>query len=90
MLSYNRKTAIAIDTIINQKRFNDGANESRFLRHFFPKKCIFGGYHAIPMLMLYKLYFVFIIRGEIILRICCHWPKKKYSSSNYEAIRKCR
>jgi F0F1-type ATP synthase alpha subunit len=28
--SYNRKTAIAIDTIINQKRFNDGANDSRF------------------------------------------------------------
>lgn len=27
----SRKTAIAIDTIINQKRFNDGANESNYL-----------------------------------------------------------
>lgn len=31
MCSFDRKTAIAIDTIINQKRFNEGSDEKKKL-----------------------------------------------------------
>ena len=70
---YCRKTAIAIDTIINQKRFNDGDEESRSLL-FYSRVT---SKHS------------FSYRKEAILYLCCHWPEEKYSCPNSTATHQC-
>lgn len=63
------KTAIAIDTIINQKRFNDGDDESKSMAG----SCVATGLDACLLLL---------HREEALLYICCHWTEEEYSGSD--------
>lgn len=63
------KTAIAIDTIINQKRFNDGDDASEWAS----RRCLRAGTDPPPSLS---------SREEALLHLRGHWSEEEYSCSD--------
>lgn len=39
----------------------------------------------ISLIYSYFVFFVFTLRGQAVLYICCYWPEKKYSGSTCKA-----